>query len=83
MILAICPAITPPPSSLVNAMLSMLEAAVTTASVAGRSPCASHAIPALKASPSVSGASRVTPRMFTVELPFTDRGCRQWEFAIN
>jgi hypothetical protein len=70
LVVARCPAITPP-SSLVSAALSMLEAAVTTVSVAGRSSCVPHAIAALKASPHASRASRVTPRVFTVELPFT------------
>jgi hypothetical protein len=69
--LAICPAITPPPSSLVSAVLSMLEAALIAVSVAGISPCASHATAALKASPHAGRASRVTPRAFTAELPFT------------
>jgi hypothetical protein len=75
-----CPAITPPPSSLVSAALSMLEAAV---SVAGRSSCVPHATAALKASPHASRASRVTPRAFTVELPFTDRFVGSLEFAYQ
>jgi len=73
LILAICPAITPPPSSLVSAVLSTLEAAVTTVSGAGRGSCVSHATAALTASPNARRPSRVTPRAFTVERPFTDR----------
>ena len=83
LILAICPAITPPPSSLVSGALSMLEAAVTTVSVVGRSSCVPHATAALKASPNASRASRVTPRAFTVELPFTDRFVGSLEFAFQ
>jgi hypothetical protein len=75
------PAITPPPSSLVSAALSMLEAAVTTVSVAGRSSCVPHATAA--ASPHASRASRVTPRAFTVELPFTDWFVGSLEFAYQ
>jgi hypothetical protein len=59
----------------------MLEAAVTT--VAGRSSCVPHATAALKASPNASRASRVTPRAFTVELPFTDRFVGSWNSLIN
>jgi hypothetical protein len=73
LIVAICPAITPPPSSLVSAVLSMLEAAFTTVFVAGRTCCVPHATAALRAKPNASRPSRVTPRAFTVELPFTDR----------
>jgi hypothetical protein len=73
LIVARCPAITPLPSSLVSAALSMLEAAVTTVTVAGGSSCAPHATAALNASPNASRAGRVTPRGFTVELPFSDR----------
>jgi hypothetical protein len=73
LILAICPALPSPPSSLVSAVLSMLEAAVTMVSVAGRSSCASLATAALRANPNASRPSRVTPRAFIVELPFTDR----------
>src|ERR1700722_8641245 len=76
LMLAIRPSITPPPSSLVSAVLSMLEAAVTTVS-AGRSSCAPHTIAALKANPDANTPSRLTPRAFTVELPFTDPACRQ------
>jgi hypothetical protein len=65
----------------VSAALSKLEVAVTTVSVAGRSPCVPHAIATLKASPHASRASRVTPRAFTVELPFTDRFVGSLEFA--
>jgi len=76
------PAITPPPSSsLVSGALSMLEPAVTTVSVAGRSSCVPNAAAALKASPNADRASRVTPRAFTVELPFTDRLVGSLEFA--
>jgi hypothetical protein len=60
----------------------MLEAAVTTVSVA-RSSCISHATAALKASPNASRASRVTPRAFTVELPFTDWSVGSLEFAYQ
>jgi hypothetical protein len=80
---AICPAITPPPSSLVSAVLSMLEATVTTVFVAGRSSCASHTIAALRANPNASRPSRVTPRAFTVELPFTDRFVGSGEFVYQ
>jgi hypothetical protein len=83
LILGISPAITPPPSSLVSAVLSMLEAALTTVSVAGRSSCASHVTAALRASPSASRPSRVTPPAFTVELPFTDRLVGIGEFAYQ
>jgi hypothetical protein len=83
LILAICPALTPPPSSLVSAVLSMLEAAVTTVSVAGRSSCASHAMAALKANPSVSRPSRVAPPAFIVELPFADRLVGNAEFVYQ
>jgi hypothetical protein len=81
--LAICPAITPPPSSLVSAVLSILEAAVTAVSVAGRSSCAPHATAALRANPNASRPSRVTPPAFTVELPFTDRFVGSVEFVYQ
>jgi hypothetical protein len=61
----------------------MLEAAVTTVSAAGRSSCVPHATAALKASPNASRASRVTPRTFTVELPFTDRFVGSLEFGYQ
>jgi hypothetical protein len=80
---AICPAITPPSSSLVSAVLSMLEAAVTTMFVAGRSSCLSHTNAALRANPNASSPSRATPRAFTVELPFTDRLVGSLEFAYQ
>jgi hypothetical protein len=80
--MARCPAITPPPSSLVSAALSMPEAAVTTASVV-RSSCVPHTTAALKASPNASRASRVTPRAFTVELPFTTGLSAVWNSLIN
>jgi hypothetical protein len=83
LILAICPAITPPPSSLVTAVVSMLEAALATVSVAGSSPCPSHATAALKANPSVSRPSRVAPPAFIVELPFTDRFVGSVEFVYQ
>jgi hypothetical protein len=83
LILAICPAITPPPSSLVSAVLSMLEAALATVSVAGRSSCASHATAALKANPSVSRPSRATSQAFIVELPFADRLVGNAEFVYQ
>jgi hypothetical protein len=76
------PAITPPPTSLVSAALSMLEAALTTVSIV-RSSCVSHATAALKASPHASRASRVTPRAFTVELPFTTGLSAVWKSLIN
>ena len=66
---ASCPAITPPPLSLVSVMLSVLEAAVTTV--------------ALRARPHASRPSRVTPRAFTVELPFTNRPVGSAEFAYQ
>jgi hypothetical protein len=69
LVAASCPAITPPPLSLVSAMLSMLEAAVTTA--------------ALRASPHARRPSRVTPRAFTVELPFTNRPVGSVEFTYQ
>jgi hypothetical protein len=72
-IFAICPTITPPLSSLVGAMLSNLEAAVSEVPVAGRSACASQASATPKANPHVSRPSRATPPAFTVERPFTDR----------
>ena len=81
--MARCPAITPPLSSLVGKTLSMLAAAVTTVSVAGRSSCVPYATAALKASPNASRASRVTPRAFTVELPFTDGLSAVWNSLIN
>jgi hypothetical protein len=83
LIVARCPALTPPPSSLMSAVLSMLEAAVATMSIAGRSCCVPNAAAALKASPHASGASRVTPRAFTVELPFTTGPVGSVEFAYQ
>jgi hypothetical protein len=50
-------------------MVSMLEAAVTTV--------------ALRASPHARRPSRVTPRAFTVELPFTNRPVGSAEFAYQ
>jgi hypothetical protein len=83
LILAICPAITPPPSSLVSAVFSMLEAALATVSAAGRGSCASHATAALKANPNASRPSRVRPRAFTVGLPFADRLVGSVEFVYQ
>jgi hypothetical protein len=83
LILAICPAITPPPSSLVSAVLSMLEAALIAVSVAEISSCASHATAALKANPSASRPSRVAPPAFIVELPFADRFVGSVEFVYQ
>jgi hypothetical protein len=83
LILAICPVLTPPPSSLVSAVLSILEAAVIAVFVAGRSSCASHASAALTASPHASRPRRVAPRAFTVELPFTDRLVGSLEFRFQ
>ena len=80
---ASCPAITPPPSSLVSAVLSMLEAALIAVSVAGISSCASHATAALKANPSASRPSRVAPPAFIVELPFADRFVGSVEFVYQ
>ena len=77
------PALTPPLSSLVDAVLSMLEEAVTMVSVSGRCPCVPNAAAALKASPHASRASRVTLRAFIVELPFTDRLVGSLEFAYQ
>src|ERR1700722_7165492 len=81
--LASCPALTPPPSSLVSAVLAMLEAAVITVSVAGRSSCAPHGTAALRASPNARKASRVTPGGFTVELPFAERLVGSVEFRCQ
>jgi hypothetical protein len=64
----------------VNATLSMLEAEITAVSVTERSSCVPNATAALKASPHASRASRVTPRVFIVELPFTDRVVGSLEF---
>jgi hypothetical protein len=61
----------------------MLEAAVTTVSVVGRSSCASPATAALKASASVSRPTRATPEPFIVELPFADRLVGSAKFAYQ